>query len=149
MPRLKSKPTPAAPATIGWRERVSLPELGVGVVIAKVDTGARSAALHATDIRKHGQRVDFTVPLKGRHFRFSLPCKGEKRVKSSSGHSQSRAVIETDIKIGNVRYAIDITLTDRSDMGVPMLLGRDSIAGRYVVDPAKSFILSRRKRKSK
>ncbi|MGL4294893.1 MAG: RimK/LysX family protein, partial [Aestuariivirga sp.] len=67
----------------------------------------------------------------------------------SSGHSQSRALVETAVKIGRLRFIIDMTLTDRSDMGVPMLIGRSSIAGRYVVDPGRSFILSPKRRKPK
>ena len=148
MPRLKSKIV-VPPALIGWRERVSLPVLEIGVIIAKVDTGARTAALHATDIRTHGPIVTFTVPVKGRNHHCSAHLKGRKKVKSSSGHSQARAVIETDVKIGMMRFTIDVTLTDRSDMGVPMLLGRASIAGRYAVEPARSFILSKKKRKNK
>lgn len=148
MPRIRLK-LPETPDLIGWRERVSLPELGVGLIIAKVDTGAATAALHATDIRIAGSHVEFIVPVKGRHLHCSLPLKGEKRVKSSSGHSQSRALVETVVKIGKLRFVIDMTLTDRSDMGVPMLLGRSSIAGRYVVDPGRSFILSPKKRKPK
>ncbi|MGL6181268.1 MAG: ATP-dependent zinc protease family protein [Aestuariivirga sp.] len=148
MPRLK--PRLSVPHNlIGWRERVSLPELGVGLIIAKVDTGAATAALHATDIRIAGSHVEFIVPVKGRHLHCSLPLKGEKRVKSSSGHSQSRALVETAVKIGRLRFIIDMTLTDRSDMGVPMLIGRSSIAGRYVVDPGRSFILSPKRRKPK
>lgn len=148
MPRLKVKTT-NGPALIGWRERVKLPALGIGTILAKVDTGARTAALHATGIRLHGHAVEFVVPVKGRHFHCQLPLKGRKMVKSSSGHSQARAVVETEVKIGAIRVTIDVTLTDRSDMGVPMLLGRDSIKGRYVVDPARSYILSSKKRKAK
>ncbi|MFO1123567.1 MAG: RimK/LysX family protein [Hyphomicrobiales bacterium] len=148
MPRIKPR-SPAAPPVIGWRERVSLPELGVGLISAKVDTGAAAAALHATEIRVTGHRVDFVVPVKGRHHHCNMPLKGRKQVKSSSGHSQSRAVIETEVKIGKTRFVIDISLTDRSDMGVPMLVGRSSIAGRYLVDPSRSYILSARKRKAK
>ena len=148
MPRLKSK-TVETPALIGWRERVSLPELGVGLIIAKVDTGARSAALHATDIRIHGHRIDFTVPVKGRNHHCSLPLKGHRTVKSTSGHRETRAVVETDVRIGTTKFAIEVTLTDRTDMGVPMLLGRASIRGRYVVHPGKSHIVSAKKRKTK
>ena len=148
MPRLKSK-TSLPPALIGWRERVSLPEIGIGPIIAKIDTGARSAALHATDIVQHGHHVSFTVPVKGRNHHCSLPLRGHRKVKSTSGHSQTRAVVETDVKIGTVKFPIEITLTDRADMGVPMLLGRASIRGRYVVHPARSHILSAKKRKSK
>lgn len=148
MPRLKVKSATAA-AVIGWRERVSIPALGIGIIIAKVDTGARTAALHATDIRQHGHHVEFTVPIKGRNHHCQLPLKGRKQIKSSSGHSQARAMVEAEVKIGAARMTIDVTLTDRSDMGVPMLLGRDSIKGRYQVDPARSFLISAKKRKTK
>ena len=74
---------------------------------------------------------------------------GHRRVKSTSGHSEARAVIETDVVVGEHRFAIEITLTNRTDMGVPMLLGRSSIKGRFAVHPGKSYILSRkRKRKT-
>lgn len=145
MPRLKPKERTAVPV-IGWRERGSLPALGVGLIVAKVDTGARTAALHATDIRIRNYQVDFIVPVNNRHYHCRLPLKGQKRVKSTSGHSQVRAVVETEIKIGLDRYVIDMTLTDRSDMGVPMLLGRASITGRYLVDAGKSYLLSPKKR---
>lgn len=148
MPRLKPRPV-TLPALIGWRERVSIPALGIGVIVAKIDTGARTAALHATDIHQAGNHVAFVVPVKGRNHHCYLALKGKKRVKSSSGHSQARAVVETEVKIGAQRLKIDVTLTDRSDMGVPMLLGRDSIRGRFAVDPARSFILSTKKRKNK
>ena len=148
MPRLRIK-TAAPPALIGWREKVSLPEIGVGPIIAKIDTGARSAALHATDIQLRGHRVDFVVEVKDRRHHCSLALKGHRKVKSTSGHSETRAVVETDIKIGATKFSIEITLTDRTDMGVPMLLGRASIRGRYVVHPGKSHIVSAKKSKLK
>jgi hypothetical protein len=150
MPRLKSKPKSTAPQPhIGWRERVSLPQLGIGTIIAKIDTGARSAALHATDIQHFGHHVEFVVPIKGRNHHCRLPLRGERRVKSSSGHSQHRAVVETDVKIGGHRLTIEVTLTDRTDMGVPMLLGRASLGTGFLVNPARSFILSAKKRRKK
>ena len=148
MPRLKIRDLPA-PALIGWRERVKLPQLGIGVIIAKVDTGARSAALHAEDIELHGHRVRFRVPVNGRDHHCDLAVAGRRRVKSSSGHGETRVVVETDVVIGVHRFAIEVTLTDRADMGVPMLIGRTSIRGRFVVHPGRSFIVSQRKRKSK
>lgn len=148
MPRLRNKTkTPEPLQTIGWRERVSLPLLGIGTIVAKIDTGAKSAALHATDIRQVGSHVEFIMPVKGRNHHCRLALKGQKRVKSSSGHSQHRAVVETEVKIGNLRFTIDITLTDRTDMGVPMLLGRSSLQGRFLVHPARSYLLSPIKRK--
>lgn len=135
------------PILIGWREKVSLPQLGVGAFPAKIDTGARSAALHATDIEQDGHHVTFVLPLKGRHHHCRLPLKGMRTVKSSSGHTETRAVVETDVKIGKFVLSIEVTLTDRTDMGVPMLLGRASLGAQFLVHPTKSNILSPRKRK--
>lgn len=147
MPRLRPKTPSTLPQLIGWRERVRLPELAIGIITAKVDTGAKSAALHAEDIEVHGSRVRFRVPLNGRDHQYDLPLAGHRRVKSTSGHSEARAVIETDVKIGEHRFATEVTLTNRTDMGVPMLLGRASIKGRFVVHPGRSFILSRKKKR--
>jgi hypothetical protein len=134
---------------IGWRERVHLPKLGLGSLIAKIDTGARSAALHAEDIVIRGNHVRFAIPSNGRKHHYELPIKGQRRVKSTSGHSEMRAVVETDIAIGAVKFTAEITLTDRTDMGVPMLLGRATIRGKFIVHPGRSFLVSRTKRKSK
>ncbi len=138
-----------AQALIGWRERVSLPDLGVRNVIAKIDTGAKSAALHATGIRDVGGKVSFILPIHGRNHHCELPMKGRKTVRSSSGHTETRAVVETTVKVGKHTLRIEVTLTDRTDMGVPMLLGRASLGGLFLVHPAKSFILSTRSRKKK
>lgn len=135
------------PLLIGWRETVSLPELGVGKFSAKIDTGARSAALHATDIHQVGHHVAFVLTLKGRNHHCLLPLKGERRVKSSSGHSETRAVVETQVKIGKHLLDIEVTLTDRTDMGVPMLLGRNSIGSQFLVHPTRTRILTAAKRK--
>ena len=126
---------------------MSLPALAVGTIFAKIDTGAKTAALHATGIQVVGGRVAFVVTVKGRHHHCNLPLKGERRIKSSSGHSQERAVVETEVAIGRHRFTIEVTLTDRTDMGVPMLLGRASLGGRFMVHPARTQILSAKKRK--
>lgn len=147
MPRLRSKSPAPPPPLIGWRERVRLPELGIGLITAKVDTGARSAALHAEDIQIHGARVRFRVSINGRDHHCDMALAGHRRVKSTSGHSEARAVIESDVVIGAHRFATEITLTDRTDMGVPMLLGRASVRGRFVVHPGRSFIISAKKKK--
>ncbi|MBI2720407.1 MAG: ATP-dependent zinc protease [Rhizobiales bacterium] len=151
MPRLKpkTKVAKAPPALIGWRERVKLPGLGIGTIVAKIDTGARSAALHAEDIVVAGRHVRFRVPINGRDHHCELPFAGVRRVKSSSGHGQTRAVVETDVQIGTHRYAIEVTLTDRADMGFAMLLGRASVRGHFVVHPGRSFIVSRTSHKAK
>ena len=117
MPRLKSKSVATLPDLIGWRELVHLPELGLGPLIAKVDTGARSAALHAEDIHVQGHRVRFRVAISGRNHFCEAAVKGQRRVKSSSGGSEARLVIETFIAIGRHLMKGEITLTDRTDDG--------------------------------
>lgn len=129
---------------IGWKEYVDLPDLSLTGLVAKVDTGARSAALHADDIAIRGKRVRFSIPVNGRRHWQDMPVAGIKRVKSSSGHSETRVVILTYAVIGSHRHLIEVTLTNRKDMGVPMLLGRASVRGLFVVHPGKSFILSKK-----
>lgn len=136
------------PVIIGWREKVSLPRLGVGTFSAKIDTGARSAALHATNIERDEHHVNFVLPLPKRHHHCRLPLKGMRRVKSSNGQTETRAVVETDVKIGKITLRIDVTLTDRTDMGVAMLIGRSSLGHDFLVHPTKTNLLSPRKRKS-
>ena len=136
------------PVIIGWREKVSLPQLGVGTFSAKVDTGARSAALHATNIERDEHHVNFVLPLKKRHHHCRLPLKGMRKVKSSNGHTETRAVVETDVRIGKHTLRMEVTLTDRTDMGVAMLLGRSSLGPDFLVSPARTNILSPRKRKT-
>lgn len=131
---------------IGWRERVVLPDIGLGPLVAKIDTGARSAALHAQEITIVGSTVHFIVPLNGRNHRCLLPLRGARRVKSTSGHSQHRLVVETTVRIGVHSYATEITLTDRADMGVPMLLGRMFLRGRFLVHSGRSFLHMKVKR---
>jgi hypothetical protein len=143
---LQVRPTAFHLPLIGWREDVTLPLLGAGTLIAKIDTGARSAALHAEELNIKGKTASFMLELGGKRRRVQLPLVGVKRVKSSSGHSEKRAVVETEIVIGHHRMMAELTLTDRTDMGVPMLLGRNTIKGRFLVNPARSFLISRKKK---
>ena len=136
------------PTIIGWRERVSLPRLGVGTFSAKIDTGANSAALHATNIERNDDHVNFVLPLPRRNHHCRLPLKGMRRVKSSNGQIETRAVVETDVKIGKITLRIDVTLTDRTDMGVAMLIGRGSLGHDFLVHPTKTNLLSPRKCKT-
>lgn len=140
---------------IGWREWISLPDLEV-LVKAKVDTGARSSALHAFDVEGFRQRgrsmVRFVIHPIQRDLTTTVwaeaPLIGEKMVRSSSGRAELRPVIETDLRAGDERWAIEVTLTRRDVMGFRMLLGRQAIRGRFVVDPARSYLLGRYNQKS-
>jgi hypothetical protein len=127
--------------TVGWKEHVTFPKLKLGPIIAKIDTGARTSALHADAIEVAGKRVRFEIDGK----RYAAPLVGHKRVKSSNGQSETRAVIRATVQLGAKVFKTEITLTDRTDMEVAMLLGRNSIKGLVLVNPAKSFVLTRRK----
>ena len=125
---------------LGWKEDVELPELQTGLLVAKIDTGARSSALHAEDISVIGRRVNFRFEGK----KHELKLIGAKRIKSSNGFSEIRPMIETEVVLGAHRFMAAITLTDRGDMEVPMLLGREAIKGRFLVNAARTFIHSRK-----
>ena len=125
---------------LGWKEDVELPELQTELLVAKIDTGARSSALHAEDISVIGRRVNFRFEGK----KHELKLIGAKRIKSSNGQSQLRPMIETEVVLGAHRFIAAITLTDRGDMEVPMLLGREAIKGRFLVNVARTFIHSRK-----
>lgn len=152
-----SKRTPEPLRTVGWREWLHLPDLGISYVKAKIDTGARSSALHAFDIemRRRGgvKRVHFCVhPLqRDSHIvvRCSAPLYDERWVTSSSGTREWRPVIQTALLLFGEKWTIELTLTSRDVMGFRMLLGREAIRGRCLVDPARSFLAGKKKKRKK
>lgn len=129
---------------VGWREWVALPDLGLPAVEAKVDTGARTSALHAfaMDVFEEDgrRRVCFGVhPLADDERVEVFACADvvdERTVTSSSGHEEHRVVIRTPLVLGGRTWSAEVTLTDRRAMQYRMLLGRTALAGRVVVDPA-------------
>jgi len=134
---------------IGWREWVALPELGIAHIKAKIDTGARTSALHAFRIEvvpgARGRIARFWVhPLQGRSD-VRVACEAavldERMVTDSGGHRERRLVIATPVALGPHRWDIEITLTDRDPMRFRMLLGRTALHQRFVVDPTTSYIL--------
>ena len=135
--------------TIGWREWVALPELGIERIKVKVDTGARTSALHAFDVRpftRKGERyVCFYVHPVQRRRHPELLCealvKDERLVTSSNGERERRYVIETPLRIGDIMWPIEVTLTNRDEMGFRMLLGRQALRRRVLVDSGSSFHL--------
>ena len=135
---------------VGWREWVSLPAFDVERIKVKVDTGARTSALHASHIttRMQGDEewVDFTIqPLQKNtdvEVARSARVKEYRHIRDSGGHEERRAVIETDVQLGDDTWPIELTLTDRENMRFRMLLGRNAICSRYYVDPTQSFVLS-------
>lgn len=138
--------------TIGWREWVALPELGVEALKVKVDTGARSSALHAFDARSFEQNgveyVRFTIHPRQRDTSESVeaecPVIARRWVTTSSGHRTRRPVIRTPIELLGQVWPIEVTLTNRDAMGFRMLLGRQAIHRRFLVDVSKSYLSGRK-----
>lgn len=131
----------------GWKEHVRFPKLRLGPIVAKIDTGARTAALHADVIEVTGRRVRFVmIDDAGHRHTYRAPLVGYRRVKSSNGASEMRAVIRATLELGGKTIKAEVTLTDRTDMDVPMLLGRATIKGHFIVNPAKTFLLSRKRK---
>jgi hypothetical protein len=135
---------------IGWREQVALPELGIPEVKAKIDTGARSSALHAFDVhtfeRDGIQMVRFKVHPYQRDTHRTVETEAElvdeREVRSSGGHAQLRPVIQTAVALGGKCWSIELTLTNRDVMGFRMLLGRQAVRRRFLVDAGQSFLQS-------
>jgi len=141
--------------TVGWREWVGLPGLGVSHIKAKLDTGAKTSALHAFDIkpfRKRGEDwVRFVIHPAQRDATLTVRCEAavvdRRMVINSGGHREERYVISTDLTVGPDTWPIELTLTNRDEMGFRMLLGRSAMHRRLVVDPARSFQANKSERR--
>lgn len=150
MPKKKKKKL-RLPA-VGWREWAGLPELGVEALKAKVDTGARTSSLHAFGLkafeREGAAWVRFEVHPLQRKSKPTISCEYPvheyRKVRSSSGHQQLRPVLLTTVEVCGVSYKIELTLANRDQMGFRMLLGRQALTKRFVVDPGRSYVGGRR-----
>lgn len=147
---------------VGWREWVGLPHVGVSAIKAKIDTGATTSALHAIHIERYRQGgrdlVRFQVHPLQRNARLTVsahaPLVDYRTVRSSSGHETHRPVIRTEIELFDQRWSIELTLANRDQMGFRMLLGRQAIRERFLVDAGTSFrdptrVPKKRKRKKR
>lgn len=147
--------TPDRKDNIGWREWVALPELGINHLKCKIDTGARTSALHAfylETFEMNGiQRVRFGIHPRQKNVEKVVECVAdvidERMVTDSGGHKELRLVIRTTIVLGSHIFPAELTLTNRDNMRFRMLLGRTATAGRFVVDPGASYLFGRKKLK--
>ena len=141
-------------AMVGWREWLALPELGINSIKAKVDTGARTSALHAFFVEPYlsdeQQWVRFGIhPLQNntdKEIICNARVKDQRVITDSGGHKENRYVIETLISLGPVSWHAEMTLTDRDSMKFRMLLGRTALSHHFVVNPAASFVHGRHKK---
>lgn len=141
----------------GWREWVSLPDLGVDWIKAKIDTGARTSSLHAFDIQEFERDDERWVRFRVKPWQDSQedavvvesPIHDRRAVRSSSGHAQERLVVQLMIRLVDREVLAEVTLSNRDEMGFRMLIGREALRRGYVVDPARSFLGGRAPREAR
>ncbi len=142
---------------IGWREWVGLPDFGIEMIKVKVDTGARSSSLHAFDVREFKRDgvewVRFKVhPVQRRTLQTTeveAQVLEHRSVRSSSGKAAIRPVVVTDVNLLGISWPVELTLASRDEMGFRMLLGREAIRRRFLVDAGNSYYGGRPARASK
>ncbi|WP_428409851.1 ATP-dependent zinc protease family protein [Hyphococcus sp.] len=134
---------------IGWRERADLPDFDVKGINAKIDTGAKSSAIHAFRIRETvingADHVQFYLhPVQRRkkpEVFCSAPIADRRVIRSSNGQEEERYVIETRLRLNGKVWKIDLTLTNRDAMGFRLLIGRDALRRKFLIDPGASYLL--------
>lgn len=145
---------PPKPIPVGWREYIALPDWGIDRVRVKVDTGARTSAIHVAEYEEIDEgyaRFEVVVSErpKMRTVLVEAPLVREAVVKPSSGKRQRRPVVKTTMRLGGVEKEIEITLVSRKGMLCRMLLGRTALGRDFIVDASRLYLASERKRKKK
>lgn len=141
----------------GWREWVGLPSIGVESIKAKLDTGARTSALHAFNIKTYWSKGELWAKFFVHPFQVDdsreIACRARiediRTVSNPGGRRQRRLVIRTEIRLGDETWPIDLSLTDRDEMGFRLLIGRTAMHRHLIVDPDRSYLLGKRKRAKK
>ena len=134
--------------TVGWREWLSLPELGLSLIKAKIDTGARTSCLHAFQVApftRDGEKwVRFGVHPHQDDLKTEVFCEtkviDERVVSDSGGHQENRYIIMTEVVLSDQRWPIEISLTNRDTMKFRMLLGRTAMDNRIIVNASESYL---------
>lgn len=140
----------------GWREWVALPDLHIKRIKAKLDTGARTSALHASKITpftKDGAAyVRFVVHPLQRKKRPTSTCVAlvidHRRIMDSGGRSEERYIVRTTLRMGQSQWPVELSLTNRDQLGFRMLIGRQALRLRCVVDPSRSFVTKLKRQKT-
>lgn len=151
-------PTSPSPDIIGWREWLSIPELGIPRIKAKVDTGARTSCLHTCGLEIYedeagSARIRFTVHPLQKKPDYSVDCDcpllNQRQVKDSGGHEEVRPFIRIPVTLGSITWEVEFSLTNRDNMKFRMLLGRTAMNGRFLVNPGISYQLGKPLRRLK
>lgn len=150
---MDSSTSPNTLPIIGWREWLELPALGIPGVKAKIDTGARSSALHTSSFEIEDREgvpwVQFVIHPLTRSNDVELSCESPilefRDVKDSGGHIEHRPFIRTKAKLGDYEWDIDLSLTNREGMKFRMLLGREAVASDFIIDPSTSYLIGKSK----
>ena len=151
MPAKKKKPAKIVRAMIGWREWAGLPDFDIGQINAKIDTGAKSSAIHAFRIREMmfdgREYAEFYLhPVQRRkrpEILCSAPIVDRRVIRSSNGQEEERYVVATRLRLGGRLWKIDLTLTNRDAMGFRLLIGRDALRRKFLIDPGASYLLQK------
>jgi hypothetical protein len=136
---------------VGWREWISIPDLGIKSIKAKMDTGARTSALHTYFIEPTGSSekplVRFGVHPSQKSDKNGIICTADvidqRRIVDSGGHPELRYIIRTSIVVGGEKWPVDLSLTNRANMRFRLLIGRSAISEKLIIDPHHSFTLGK------